>query len=274
MAHTARFASLLLVALLLPACGDKDDAAPGNLSAPVDADGDGYPEEHDCDDNDPTRNPGAQEVCDGVDQDCDDLIDENAADLLTLYADTDGDGYGDPDNEVLRCSATVGAVADATDCDDGDAARNPGATETCDEIDNDCDGQVDAEDPDIDPAELTEVWPDADGDDHGDANASSQLVCYDRDGWSLDKLDCDDGDPRTFIGAARVEAPEACMQDLDNDGWGSNAPTSAAAIAGTDCDDGRALVNPEAWEYCDELDNDCNGAVDDSCEGEVEVEPE
>lgn len=269
MPNTLRIASLFLFAATIVSCGDKDDGTPANLTAPVDADGDGYPEEHDCDDNDPSRNPGAIEVCDGIDQDCDDLIDENATDLQTFYADADGDGFGDALAERITCDAPVGFVMDATDCDDANSAVFPGAEEVCNQSDDDCDGLVDADDPDIDPSNLYTVWPDLDDDDHGDANAPSFLSCEDRDDVSLDNLDCDDSDPATYIGVATLDNPDACMQDIDNDGWGSDRPTSAAARPGSDCDDGRALRNPGLSEFCDDTDNDCDDIVDEDCVGDA-----
>jgi len=75
--------------------------------------------ENDCNDTDPSINPGATEIlCDGIDNDCDPLTLDNP--------DNDGDGYGYCD-----------------DCNDTDPLINPGATEECDGIDNDCDGVID-----------------------------------------------------------------------------------------------------------------------------------
>ena len=65
----------------------------------------------------------------------------------TRYADTDGDGYGDPDTSEIDCEGTV---EDATDCDDGDAAIHPDATEWCDDTDDDCDGVLPADEADPD----------------------------------------------------------------------------------------------------------------------------
>jgi len=122
-----------------------------------DADGDGYGDpavsqtaavqpagyvldNTDCDDGAAAVNPGAVEVSDGIDNNCDGQIDEG---LVTYYQDADGDGYGDPAISQVAAAQPAGYVLDNTDCDDGAAAVNPGATEINDGIDNNCDGQVD-----------------------------------------------------------------------------------------------------------------------------------
>ena len=95
----------------------------------------------DCDDTDGAVHPEAVELCDDVDNNCDGVIDTDADDLLTWYADVDGDGYGDVDVTTLSCSEVDGYVADGTDCDDSaetGAAANPGMVERCDGVDNDC----------------------------------------------------------------------------------------------------------------------------------------
>jgi hypothetical protein len=111
-------------------------------SAWIDADRDGWPADEDCLDEDPDVHPGAQETCDGVDQDCDGLVDEDAADAVVWYADEDGDGFGDPARTELACAPTEATwVTDAGDCEDTLPAVNPAADEVCDNgLDDDCDG--------------------------------------------------------------------------------------------------------------------------------------
>src|SRR5262249_7568404 len=96
----------------------------------------------DCDDTKSSVHPGATEVCDGVDQDCDGTVDNGLP--LPLYADTDADTYGDASATAqVACTAPVGTVADHTDCNDAVATVPPGAAELCNDIDDDCNGQVD-----------------------------------------------------------------------------------------------------------------------------------
>ncbi len=124
-----------------PPDSDPPDTDPPDTEPP-DADGDGWTADQDCDDSDPEIHPDAEEVCDGVDNDCDGDIDEGLG--TTWYEDLDGDGYGSPGTGIVVCDACLtGYVRDSSDCDDGDPNTNPGADEICDGVDNDCDGDVD-----------------------------------------------------------------------------------------------------------------------------------
>jgi len=109
---------------------------------------DGYSDlPEDCDDSDAEVHPDASEMCDGIDNDCDGTIDgAGSVDGLTWYVDSDGDGYGDVTRPEVACSAPEFTVADASDCDDSSAGVYPGATESCDGLDNDCSGAADDSD--------------------------------------------------------------------------------------------------------------------------------
>jgi len=93
----------------------------------------------DCNDGDPNIFPNANEYCDGVDNDCDDFVDEaDALDAAPWFADTDGDGYGDRDNQISGCFTPSGYTDDPNDCDDSESLVSPAAVEICDFQDNNC----------------------------------------------------------------------------------------------------------------------------------------
>jgi hypothetical protein len=95
----------------------------------------------DCDDTNGGIKPGAVEICDGMDNNCDGLIDDNDPGITgqsIWYADTDTDNYGDANTSLLACSQPDGYLSDNSDCNDSDSAISPGAVEICDGIDNDC----------------------------------------------------------------------------------------------------------------------------------------
>ena len=96
---------------------------------------------NDCDDTNNAVYPGATEVCNGIDDNCDGNIDEGV--MPTWYADSDGDTYGDPNITQQSCTQPSGFVADNNDCDDTNNAVYPGATEVCNGIDDNCDGNID-----------------------------------------------------------------------------------------------------------------------------------
>ncbi len=120
----------VVVALLLAAC-----------DGVLDEDGDGSPVPEDCADTDPSAYPGAVEVCDDVDNNCDGTIDEPTAQGASAWwADRDGDGFGDPTGVAKACDHPIGFVDNDGDCDDGNGDVHPDAIEvTGDGVDNDCD---------------------------------------------------------------------------------------------------------------------------------------
>lgn len=128
----------------------------------------------DCDDGDPNVHPGAVEDCDGVDDDCNGAIDDGAQE--TFYADADSDGYGDPGAPVEACAQPSGTASDATDCDDDDASRHPGAEDIADDgVDQDCDGS-DATGGDTDDTSETDA-PDDTQDPQDDTGTEKEGGC-------------------------------------------------------------------------------------------------
>jgi len=207
--------TLLFALSALTACsGDKDaegDTAGITVADDTgvfgDADGDGYALGDDCDDDDASVYPGASESCDGEDEDCDDVIDEDAVDGLTYYADADADGYGDPGAALTSCEAVDGYVSDGSDCDDVDPLVNPAADEICDGADNNCDSLVDDDDPALVDAG---VWY-LDADDDGYGADDLLTACEGPEGYTDLPGDCDDDDSAINPGAA-----ELC-DGVDND---------------------------------------------------------
>ena len=117
---------------------------PDTGTADPDRDGDGYTVgDGDCDDDDPAIHPDAEEVCDGLNNDCDGGIDEDAVDGQLLYMDGDGDGWGNEDVTILACGTPPGFISQPGDCDDAAPTTYPGAEEICnDGIDNNCNGDI------------------------------------------------------------------------------------------------------------------------------------
>jgi hypothetical protein len=219
-------------------------------------------------------NPEATEICNGIDDDCDGFIDEDV--LTTFYADSDGDGFGDPNNTTQACSAPAGYVTDNTDFNDNDANSYPGAPEICDGVDNDGDGQADEE--------IGSVWyADLDGDGFGDAE-NSRLSCDQPLDYVIDNTDCDDTNASVNPAATEVcngidddcdglideDVLTTFYADSDGDGFGDPNNTTQACSApegfvadNTDFNDNDANSYPGAEEVCDGVDNDGDGEIDE-----------
>jgi hypothetical protein len=134
----------MLLALLLTGCPGPEDPKPGDTAgdtAVLPDESGGFVPSNDCDEQDAAINPGAEELCDGIDNNCNDVIDEDVQN--TYFRDWDGDGFGDPTVQTEACEPPTSYIQDSTDCDDTNADVWPGNTETCDGLDDDCDGAVD-----------------------------------------------------------------------------------------------------------------------------------
>lgn len=250
-----------------------------NKSTPPDNDSDGYNASIDCNDSDPLIHPGATEICNSLDDDCDGLTDDADPGItgqLTWYADADNDGYGDASVSQLRCTQPSGYVANADDCNDTNTAIHPGATETCNETDDDCDGQTDEGVQNV-------YYEDADQDGYGNP-AVSQLACSPPPGFTAIADDCNDLDGAVYPGATETcnlidddcdgyideDVLLTFYADNDGDTYGDIATTTVGCTPPSgyvdnhdDCDDTNAAIHPGAVEICNTLDDDCDGVPDD-----------
>lgn len=248
-----------------------------------DADADGFDYTVDCDDHNASIYPGAPEICDGFDNNCNSQTDEGLQ-LYTYYADQDGDGYGDGDSPLVTCqdAAPQGYVTNTLDCIDLDATIYPGAPEICDGFDNDCNGEID------EGLTFSLYYEDEDGDGFGTPQSKFASCSPDPPGgFVTNGLDCDDKNPDINPLAAEVcdgidnncnglvddELPTySYYLDQDGDGFGildsvlvtclTSAPVGMSLLTG-DCDDANPTAYPGAPEILDGLDNDCNGLIDD-----------
>lgn len=210
------------------AAGQKSTATVEFSVVAPDADGDGFINYRlrgdDCDDSRADIYPGAEEVCDEHDNDCDGRIDE---DVTTSYwKDLDADGYGDPLARREACAPPPVCVDNDDDCDDTQGTMFPGNPESCDYLDNDCNGTVDE-------GVTIPYYRDVDADGYGDAADVTQ-DCSLPSGYSAVDTDCDDVDA-----AISPAASEICMDDLDNNCDGTSVPCGLSGIVDLDNADAR-----------------------------------
>ena len=239
--------------------GDREtgagDPPPSDTAAPFDTD---WSDTAETRDGDSGAEPGRSvEFCNGLDDDGDGKIDEEAVDALVGYADVDGDGHGDAASPWVACARPFGFVEKAGDCDDSTSMSYPGAEESCDGEDNDCDGAIDDE-----AADGLSWYPDAEGDGFG-AGEGGLLSCEGPAGYAPTSDDCDDDDATVSPAAVEtcnlldddcdgetdedaVDATSAWV-DVDGDGFGGEAVASGCAgidptlvLEGGDCDDALA----------------------------------
>ncbi len=228
---------------------EDDDYSPTPLETWRDEDGDGFgtsadvlqacssdvtlgyvpPGVEDCDDTDPFISPDANELCDGVDEDCNGLVDDGLP-TFPLYDDLDGDGFGDPTTEREVCELDGVGILTGEDCDDADPGVNPEALETCDGIDEDCDGLVD------EGLEATTTYEDADGDGFGD-DSTAEVSCEPAGERVEVAGDCDDSNRDV-----NPSAEEVC-DGLDNDCDGEADPVCGRpVVTGCRCGAGSGRI--------------------------------
>ncbi len=234
----------------------------------------------DCNDGNNMINPGMSEVCDGVDNNCSGTADDGLT-FVTYYADTDNDGYGDANGatETTCDGAPTGFVNNAQDCNDNNNMINPGMSEVCDGVDNNCSGTAD------DGLTFVTYYIDTDNDGFGDANGATETTCDGAPAGYVDNAqDCDDTSNQIYPGNTEVcdGLDNDCAggvddgltfvtyyKDADNDGYGDPNGTTMTTCDGvpadysadnTDCDDTNPNAYPGATEVPDNgVDEDCDG---------------
>ncbi|MBK6483907.1 MAG: putative metal-binding motif-containing protein [Chitinophagaceae bacterium] len=236
----------------------------------------------DCNDENFAINPAA-ESCNGIDDNCNGTADDGLI-FTTYYADLDNDSFGDLSDigNSLCNDPGFGFSINNTDCNDGNITINPAATESCNGIDDNCNGTAD------DGLIFITYFADLDNDSFGDLSDIGNSLCNDPGfGFSINNTDCNDGNP--LINIAAIEScngiDDNCngtaddglifttyYADLDNDSFGDltdigsslcNNPGAGFSTNNTDCNDGNVAINPAAFESCNGIDDNCNGTADD-----------
>ena len=237
-----------------------------------DMDADGTPNAADCAPLNAAIHPGAKEVCNGADDDCDGTTDVDASSCVKYYGDGDGDGHGKLGAvATCLCAPPPNAATSADDCNDANADVYPGAKEVCDDVDNNCDTQVDPgcdDDGDgwCDAAYVTVGTPNVcvhGGGDCADNAAATHPAAAETCNGVDD--DCDGKtDPADTTGCTSFYA------DFDGDGYGVGSPACLcgnvsgwSASKGGDCDDNQKGVHPGATETCNGYDDNCDGSTDE-----------
>lgn len=199
-------------------------------------DGDG-----DCNDTNAGINPSAVELCNGIDDNCDNLIDNGSGVAPnTFYLDADKDGYGTSDTKVEACVAPAGYVNNNTDCNDTNAIVNPAAKEVCNAIDENCDGIVD------NGLELVVKCG---------YNSNGTKTTYCSNGTISDKTICVDSDECKLGTLKDCEINGVTYTNLPKMKCGLDAVTSTYKFKST---------GSESTSKPDGLDNNCNGIVDET----------
>jgi hypothetical protein len=187
---------------------NQDDSFVVKIS--FDADGDGVPTPQDCNDNDAAIHPGAAELCNGQDDDCDGAVDESPTNPLTPLTQA---CYSGPSG-----TASVGVCQTGTQtCLNGAFGDCVGevtpTAETCNGLDDDCNGS-------IDDGVLTTFYHDGDHDGFGNA-AVTQQACLAPPEYVDNNTDCNDANATVYPGA-----PEICGDGIDQDCDGTDLACS------------------------------------------------
>lgn len=176
---------------------------------------------------------------------------------ISYYRDWDLDGVGSAaSGTTLACSTPAGYATDGGDCDDFDMAVFPGAPESCNQKDDNCNGMVD------EGLSSVASWPDADHDGYGDSTAASMTGCStDR---VTNKSDCNDRDAQ--INPMGIEVCNAKDDDCDgqvDEGIAVSCGVGRCEVQGPSCDIRQCVPLQPIMEQCNFIDDDCDGQTDE-----------
>ncbi|MCO4760465.1 MAG: putative metal-binding motif-containing protein [Myxococcales bacterium] len=195
----------------------------------------------DCNDIAKTINPGAKEVCNDIDDNCNSATDEpGASGCSVFYKDKDGDTFGDPDDAACVCPSKKPAdlISQAGDCDDNNPKVKPGATEKCNQIDDNCNAKTDEED--SEGCKL--YYIDIDKDTYGPSDKSKCLCGPDALHTADKPGDCDDNNPK--IKPTQLEICNNVDDDCNSTTDDGDAAKSCPKVAGVDsaCNAGKCTI--------------------------------
>lgn len=300
-------------------CNKKDDDCDGEtdeenalgcINYYLDLDGDGYgissdfkclcepfgkyttKNGNDCNDLEFDVHPNAKEVCNNIDDDCDNATDEGAAiGCINYYKDGDGDGYGVGEPQCLCSPSQPYKATYNSDCNDLNPMIHPNAEEICNKLDDNCNGQTD----EGVEGTCTIFYLDMDSDGFG-VDDDAMCLCGPFGNYKAIKGgDCNDKDPMVnpsakescnnvddnCNGVIDEEAADGCKVyyvDLDKDYYGGSKSRCLCkpddkyvTPLGGDCNDENPDINPIANEICDNIDNDCDKEIDEMGSGGCQI---
>jgi len=231
----------------------------------------------DCNNNNAAIKPFTAEICNGIDDNCNALIDDGLS-FINYYADSDNDGYG-AGSETNSCiSLGTGYVTNNTDCNNSNASIRPNAVEICNGIDDNCNNLID------DGITFVNYYIDTDSDGYG-AGTAINACSNPGPGYVANNLDCNNTNAAIRPGATEIcnAIDDNCNNliddgltfvnyyiDTDSDGFGSGTATNSCSNPGsgyvinnTDCNNNNPDIRPNAIEICNAVDDNCNGLINE-----------